>query len=252
MDGPRDSRPVRLVAPDADVLGSSEGMSRRILLLRAGTTAAHEAGCLVGGADPPLSPLGRAQVAERRHQWEWADVVVVSPSRRARESAAILAAAAQVTIEPAFAPLDLGRWQGLRSELVAQRDPIAFADWQAGSPLAQPPGGEALSSFRIRVADGVARLLRNGRVSPLVVSHGEVIREIVALLSGELLARGRPAPSELALLTRGARDRFHLGRNSSDPEPLRSALERCGLSGVGEWRPERHIGHFELRTEGAA
>jgi broad specificity phosphatase PhoE len=131
---------------------------------------------------------------------------------------------------------------------VAERDPIAFADWQAASATAQPPGGESLENFRIRVAESVQRLFLTGARSPLVVTHGEVIREIVEQLSGEVLSRELPAPSELLLLTRSQDARFRLGRSSSDPDPLRSPLERAGLSGVGDAQVGRSVGHFVLRA----
>ena len=241
----------QLAAREALASRAAEASPSRVLLLRAGATLAHAAGRLVGTDDPPLSPIGRAQVAERRQQWEWADYVVTSPSRRAYESAAIFTAGAQTAIEWSFGPLNFGRWQGVPREHVKERDPIAFADWQAGGVSAQPPGGESLENFRTRVVEGVEKLFRTGRTAPLVVCHGEVIREIVALLAGEVLSPEHPAPSELVLLTFGPGSRFRLGRTSSDPEPLRSALERTGLGGVEEWRAERHVGHFEMRTGGA-
>jgi broad specificity phosphatase PhoE len=222
-------------------------LPRRVLLLRAGTTPAHADGRLVGTDDPPLSLAGRAEVAERRRQWEWADSVTTSPFLRARQSVAIFTAGAPAAMVASFGPLNFGRWQGVPRERVAEMDPIAFDDWEAASARAQPPGGEALENFQIRVAEGIEQVFATGSLAPLVVTHGEVIREIVAQLSGEVLSRAQPAPSELVLLTRGEDGRFQLGRASSDPDPLRSALERTGASGVGPWRPERSVGQFELR-----
>ncbi|MFI5318308.1 MAG: histidine phosphatase family protein, partial [Myxococcota bacterium] len=212
------------VAPSPPTLAARESPSsrvaeqlRRLLLLRAGETAAHAAGRLVGTEDPGLTAFGRAQIEERRHQWEWADYVATSPFRRARESAAIFTGGAQAAVEASFGPLDFGRWQGVPLDKNAERDPIAFADWRAGRPTAQPPGGESLDNFRTRVAEGIERLFRAGRSAPLVVCHGEVIREIVEQLTGEVLSRESPAPSELVLLTLGPDGRFRLGRPSSDP-----------------------------------
>ncbi len=241
------SRP-ELAAREADPSRAAERSPRRLLLLRAGATCAHGEGRWVGTEDPPLSPFGRSQIEERRRQWEWADHVVTSPFERARESAAVFTSGAQAAIEAGFGPLHFGRWQGVALAQVAERDPIAFADWQAAAATAQPPGGESLENFRIRVLEGLQRLFQTGARAPLVVTHGEVIREIVEQLSGEVLSRQSPMLSELVLLTRGPQSRFRLGRSSSDPEALRSPLERFGLSGVGPWRAERSVGHFELRT----
>lgn len=240
--------PPKLAAREDLPSRADEPSPLRVLLLRAGVTTDHLGDCLVGTDDPPLSPLGRTQVAERRLQWEWADYVATSPFRRAFESASIFTSGARAAIYASLGPLNFGRWQGVPRTSVAELDPIAFADWQAAVPTAQPPGGESMENFRTRVADCVQRLFRTGARSPLVVSHGEVIREIVEQLSGEVLSRQSPAPSELVLLTQAPGPRFRLGRASSDPDPLRSPLESTGLSALGIPSTGRSVGHFELRT----
>jgi len=222
------------------------GTLRRLLLVRAGSTPVHERGVLVGTADPAPSERGRAQIEARRRHWEWADFVCASPSRRARESAAILAPHVRIELEPAFGPMNYGRWQGLEPEEIRARDPIAYADYEAGE-LAAPPNGESGEALQARVANGLAQLLALARLSPLVVSHAEVIREVAWRLAGARLPAGRPAPAEMLLLTRDASGAFRMGRASSDPDPLRSPLERAGLSDGEDALPERHIGHLEIR-----
>ncbi|HEU4427286.1 MAG TPA: histidine phosphatase family protein [Myxococcota bacterium] len=239
----REQRTPEADAPPA--LGSG-GMLRRLLLVRAGRTLAHERGQLVGAADPPLSERGRAEVEALRRHWEWADFVCASPSRRARESAAILAPNVRIELEPAFGPTSYGSWQGLDPEAIRARDPIAWADHEAGISPA-PPDGEPAEALRARVAKGLARLLALARLSPLVVSHAEVIREVAWRLAHVRLPLGRPDPAEMLLLTRAPSGAFRLGRASSDPDPLRSPLEREGLSSGEDPLPERHIGHLELR-----
>lgn len=66
------------------------------------------------------------------------------------------------------------------------------------------------------------------------MSHAEVIREVAWRLAGARLPADRPAPAEMLLLSRVADGAypFRMGRVSSDPEALRSVLEREGLSGV--------------------
>jgi broad specificity phosphatase PhoE len=225
-------------------------LARRLLLVRAGATSEGERGRLVGAADPPLSALGHAQIRELARHWEWADALVSSPARRAWESAAILARGAAVRVDSAFRPLDVGRWEGLLPAEAADVDPIAFEDWEAGLPTGWPPRGEDPLAFRARVADGVSRCIRSGWVSPLIVCHGEVIREIARACADTVLPPGRPAHGELLLLTR-TNGRFRCGRASSDPEPLRSALERTGLSAAPPGARERHVGHLELRMRSA-
>lgn len=240
--------PPQLAAREVPASRAAQHLPQRMLLLRAGATCAHGDGRLIGTEDAVLSPFGRAQVSLRRRQWESADSVTTSPFRRALETCALFTSGASAAIETRFGPQHFGRWQGLPRVEALAMDPIEFADWLAAGRSAQPPGGESVENLRIRVADGLARLFSTHTRAPLVVCHGEVIREIVEQLTGEVLSRESPAPSELVLLTRCAGARFRLGRASSDPESLRSQLERTGLSGVGEWRAERSVGHFEMRA----
>jgi hypothetical protein len=51
----------------------------------------------------------------------------------------------------------------------------------------------------------------------------------------------------MALATRRSESSWALGRRSSDPDPLRSPLEREGLSGCGEPFRERHVAALEVR-----
>jgi broad specificity phosphatase PhoE len=219
---------------------------RRLLLVRAGSTSAHEAGRWVGSLDPPLCAVGRAQLRARRRHWEWADGVVASPLQRAYQSATLLVGHHAVPLDTGLRARDYGSWQGLRIDEIRARDPIAFADWQAEDESSGIPGAEPLLAFRGRVSEAIGRIARTGAVSLLAVTHGDVIREIVLALTGGRLPADRPRPGELVLLTRTGEAPFRLGRESSDPPPLRSCLERTGLSGSGPWLPERHIGTLEL------
>ena len=226
--------------------GSQRSVLRRLVLVRAGATDYHAEDRLLGTTDAPLSGAGRAALRERRRHWEWVDGVLSSPLVRARESASILAGNVVVTLLPALGPRSYGHWEGLRPDEIERRDPIGFADWQAGRPVAVPRG-ESLAAFQTRVRSAVEALLRASHVSPLVVTHGDVIREIVSEWVGEPLPDGRPHPGEMVLASRVHGGKFRLGRRSSDPAPLRSSLEREGLSGVDPGSPERHVAHLEIR-----
>jgi broad specificity phosphatase PhoE len=192
------------------------GSLRRIVLVRAGA-AEGPARERVDAIDAPLSDAGRSAIRERLRHWEWADAVVSSPLRRARQSAQILAREAPI---------------GLLPELAARRR-----------------GDESPIDFEARVRRALVALARGRSISPLVVTHGSVIREIVAQLADAPIPDGRPHPAEMVLLTRTRGGKFRLGRRSSDPEPLRSPLERHGLSGSGsgDGEPERHVAHLEIR-----
>jgi probable phosphoglycerate mutase len=219
---------------------------RRLVLVRAAATEEHAAGRLVGRSDPSLSPEGRAEARERRRHWEWIDAVVASPMRRGRETAKLLAGGTPLVLSPDLRPRNYGHWEGLTPAEIEARAPIAYADWQAGRPCTIPRG-EGTSHFEDRVARALEGLLGGPWISPLVVTHGDVIREIAQRLLGAPLPDGRPLPGEIALLTRVHGGKFRLGRPTSDPPPLRSALALEGLSGVGAGPIERHVAHLERR-----
>jgi hypothetical protein len=81
----------------------------------------------------------------------------------------------------------------------------------------------------------------------LVVADGGVLRILAERLLERPLPEGRPHPGEMALLTR-RESGWHLGRRSSDPEPLRSPLERDGLSGTGDFGPEHHVAPLQIHV----
>jgi len=217
----------------------------RLLLVRAGSTQGpRERG------DPELSDAGRREIAALRRHWEWADRVVASPLRRARESASILCRGRRFDVEPRLRPIERGRYAGLAPEELRAEDPVLFEDWAAGRDDAAFPHGETRREFRLRVRDALAALESGPHVSVLVALHRDGIREIAAALAGAPLPAGRPAVAELALLTRDADSRWRLGRRSSDPPPWRSELERTGLSGGSDLWDGRHVGSLELRIDG--
>src|SRR5271167_4224920 len=74
--------------------------------------------------------------------------VLISPARAARETAAALGLDAEV--EMALRDCDYGRWRGLASKDVAEREPDAFATW-LGDPAASPHGGESLAALIERI-----------------------------------------------------------------------------------------------------
>jgi broad specificity phosphatase PhoE len=216
----------------------------RLLLVRAGSTQGPRE-----RDDPALSDAGRREIAALRRHWEWADHVVASPLQRAHESASILCRNRAFDVDPRLRPVERGRYAGLAPEELQAQDPVVFEEWAAGDDHAAFPHGETRCEFRLRVRDALAALASRPEASVLVVAHRDGIREIAAALAGAALPAGRPAVAELALLTRDADGRWRPGRRSSDPPPLRSELERTGLSGVGDPWDGDHVGSLELRID---
>jgi broad specificity phosphatase PhoE len=126
--------------------------------------------------------------------------VLTSPARAARETAAALGFDAEV--EMALTDCDYGRWRGLASKDVAEREPDAFAAW-LGDPAAAPHGGESVAALMERVSEWLTQsLAREG--ATLAVTHAAVVRAAIVngLSAGSSsFARIDVAPLSLARLS---------------------------------------------------
>ena len=89
--------------------------------------------------------------------------IVTSPSRRAHDTAAILAARARAgassTIDERWLEADVGDAEGLTFDEVAARYPALAAQLAAGEAEIDWPGGETAAALRERVAAAWAAVL---------------------------------------------------------------------------------------------
>ncbi|HYF74436.1 MAG TPA: bifunctional RNase H/acid phosphatase, partial [Nocardioides sp.] len=165
------------------------GEPTTVVLVRHGVTPHTTAKRFSGGlasANPGLSDEGRAQI---RAVADWlspiaerVDAVVASPVRRTRESAEILAEALGhgIEVEPGFAEMEFGAWDGLTFAEVGERHPEELEAW-LGSLDVAPGGGESFRVVQERVLAGLARLLEtHAGKTVVVVSHVTPIKTLVA------------------------------------------------------------------------
>ena len=105
-------------------------------------------------------------------------VVVASPLRRSRQTAAALLGEPTV-IEPDLAEQHFGAWQGRRwGDLAA--DPVAKRFWRAPATTA-PPDGESFAQVVARVTRAIGRLTAAHAGSDIVaVAHAGTIRAALA------------------------------------------------------------------------
>ena len=152
-----------------------------LLLMRHGATAWNAAGRMQGRADIGLSAAGRAGVAGWRLPPGWDEARwLVSPLRRARETAALLGVAA-ARVEPRLIEMDWGAWEGRTAAELRAAGELA-AEEGRGLDL-RPPRGESPREVMARVADLAAALA--GDPTPVVaVCHKGVIRAALALATG--------------------------------------------------------------------
>ena len=194
---------------------------RRLVLLRHGNTVGNSHERFHGSSDVALSDEGREQVraAGRALATEVFELVAASPLRRSWESAAMLAGGAPVRLVPEFREIHFGRWEGLTTEEIEERDPVLHRAWREKAPDFEFPGGEPRAAFRERVVAGLTRVEAGGAKNALLVIHKGVIRVLAEHLLGEPLA----APPELGQAVSLTRDgeKWFLGRRSSNPPALR-------------------------------
>ena len=159
-------------------------MSLRLLLLRHGETAWNRERRYQGWTDIPLSPEGliQAEAAARELKEHAFAAVYASPLRRARDTAAAIAAPHRLEVEtdPVFKELAFGEWEGLSLDEARARDAALYEGWARTPHRVSPPGGESLAQARERVLDGLGRL-RAGHQDETVclVAHGIPVRILI-------------------------------------------------------------------------
>lgn len=154
--------------------------------LRHGETGAVDA--LHGRTDLPLSETGRAAVRRQVGGQAWA-AIVTSPLMRARETAAILAAASGLSpeVDDAWREIDFGEWDGKPRRDLAS-DP-RLAAFYADPDNHSPPGGEPMGDVRARISTALRHLSARQDGPIAVVTHGGAIRMALSILLAIPLAQ---------------------------------------------------------------
>lgn len=159
-------------------------MERKTLYLaRHGETAWNRENRLQGHTDIPLNERGREQArALAAAVRERIFTVGSSDLRRARETAEIVAAARGLVLsapDPDLRERMFGDWEGLTREDCAARFPEEWARYRA-DPRRGPPHAESHADFMARARRGLSTALHSAEGSPLVISHGGLIRALYA------------------------------------------------------------------------
>lgn len=134
--------------------------------------------------DVSLNEQGRQQAQElvQRLANVPIDVIVCSPQPRTHQTAQPIAAARGLPIEthPGIDEVDMGDWVGMSfTDLDALGEP--WRHWVERRGSAHPPGGEAFADVPRRAMAALRDLHQaHPNETVLVVSHGDVIKSIVA------------------------------------------------------------------------
>ena len=173
-------------------------MTARLDLLAHGASAATRGARFPDDDSLEASAVGTLEALRGRLR-PYAQVLT-SPARAARETAAALGFHADV--EMALSDCDYGRWRGLASKDVAEREPDEFAAW-LGDSAAAPHGGELVPALIERVSDWLTQALARESAT-LAVTHAAIVRAAIVNALGadsSAFARIDVAPLSLARLS---------------------------------------------------
>lgn len=170
------------------------GSPTRLILLRHGQTELSVERRYSGHGDPELTELGQKQAAaaaralEARLSGQGVEpaVVLSSPLRRARQTAAAVAetTGADLEVRDGLIETDFGGWEGLTFTEARERDPELHGRW-LGSADVEPPGGESFRAVGERVEAERARIVEEfaGR-TVVLVSHVTPIKMLLRTALG--------------------------------------------------------------------
>ncbi|MFE3515210.1 histidine phosphatase family protein [Streptomyces sp. NPDC059166] len=144
-----------------------------------------------GGADPGLSDVGRWQAdraaAATLLEGAGVDVVLCSPLRRCRETAAAVSRCLglEPVIEEGLREADFGDWEGLTYEEVESRFPDDLAAWHASARTPPTGSSESFADVAGRLARVKEDLVsRYGGRTVLAVSHVTPIKVLIQTALG--------------------------------------------------------------------
>ncbi len=205
----------------------------RITLVRHGQTEWNRLGRVQGVSDIPLNDVGREQasqaailLAQMNEDWT---TLTSSPLIRARETAEIIANCLETDLAPAV-PL-------LREQHYGEAEGASMKEFHSRWPNRDWKEGESTDEL---ISRAFAALTHLETIDPsgnvLAVSHGGLIRHLVAAVAG--LPRRKVPPIDNAAATtfqRATRDSWRVTRLNN--EPAQHLLPQTGSSnpGPGAW-----------------
>jgi 2,3-bisphosphoglycerate-dependent phosphoglycerate mutase len=152
-----------------------------LLLVRHGQSTWNHEHRIQGQLDPPLSDEGRRQAARlgRRLAGRKFSGFYTSDLQRALETSRVIGEALGIEPTPmeGLREIYLGEWEGLLTEELAVRYPVAWAGWTEEPDWDLVPGGEGSAQFEARVKVALDSLFgRHQQGDVLAVTHGGVIQ----------------------------------------------------------------------------
>lgn len=218
-----DSGPMLISYNDAGHLGPINRWTQErhdsgdtlLTLIRHGQTDANVADRWQGVTDGQLTLDGRAQADALAHWYPGLDSLYASPLQRAQDTAAALADALGVPVEPheGIIEMHMGEWEDLTTPEIQDR---WAHDWERiyhhGEDLPRGSTGESLGEAATRMQAALQELAhRHAGARVGVVSHGGSIRSYVL----DLLGIGHAGRDRLAFADNTAVTHIVIGEHSA-------------------------------------
>ena len=160
-----------------------------LILLRHGKTICNEKGLYCGSINPPLSPQGIAETKRIAKHFEAMepDVVYVSGSHRAVQTARIIAPRRPAVVKQTLREMDFGRFEGLSADDIAQRMPEAWHNYMNDAQTFTFPDGDNVARFMQNAYEAVrqATAQHDGQRVLIVTHKGVIIAALSYLLHGD-------------------------------------------------------------------
>lgn len=175
---------------------SKEVSTHEVVLIRHGATEWSQNGRHTGTTDLPLLPEGEAEATALRDRLATRSfaLVLVSPLRRARETARLAGIADGAEIEPMLHEWDYGDYEGRTTADIRKQHP-GWTVWSGGCPK-----GEDVEQVGVRADAIIERVLGvDGDVA--LVSHGQFLRVLIARWLEQAPVEGSRYALETATLT---------------------------------------------------
>ncbi|WP_286237327.1 histidine phosphatase family protein [Neptuniibacter halophilus] len=187
-------------------------------------------GVYLGRTDSPLSEHGRQTSAEAMQSGDW-DLVISSPLQRCRESASCWAECHDrpLLLLESLQEYDFGEWDGEPCDRVYAQYPEAVEHFWRDPLNYPPPAAEPLADFCARL-DAVQRFIHSREEQRiLVVTHGGVIRGLIAAVLGVAPANWSRIKVDYSRLTRL--------RFDYDSEQVWPQLLHCNVKALSDDTP---------------
>ena len=174
----------------------------RFILIRHGQTDYNKLHLFQGQFDSKLTELGfaQAELAAKRVASEYhVDAIYSSDLSRAENTAKAVARAVgfdNVTTDPAFREVDVGRWMHQKVSEAFKSDPKLAQEQSEHPGRFRYPDGETLLEVYERAMAGIEKIAKDSDGKTVViVSHGGTIRSLIKIWLGYDIDESKGVPS---------------------------------------------------------